>query len=179
MCLWWLVQGFILEKIMRLPGDHWTFILVSVQDSDIDLLCFPVVCLDINLCFYTEFISFYGMSKDDLSEVFWGKGIHLKRYWFPGVCIGLYGEYLFPQLMTSVFHHTFIPPFLSKQCRSSKESADHEDAQQAGASLLWRWDERVGLVAPAEEKALGRMLSTFRCLKGQERLSTNMSSDKE
>lgn len=129
MCLWWLIQGFMLEKIKRLPRDYWTSVLVGVQDSDIDLLCFPVVWLDINLCFYTEFISFYGVSREDSAEGFWGQVIHFR---FPGVCIGLYGEYLFPQLMTSVFHYTFIPPFPSKQCRSSRGcwSADHEDAEQ-------------------------------------------------
>ena len=38
----------------------------------------------------------------------------------------------------------------------SESRGGHEDAQRAGAPLLWRQGERVGVAQPGEGKALGR-----------------------
>lgn len=53
----------------------------------------------------------------------------------------MYGEYLFPQLMTSVFHYTFIPPFPSKQCRG--EDAGQQTMKMLSGLELLSYEDRM------------------------------------
>ncbi|GAB0185446.1 cAMP-dependent protein kinase inhibitor alpha [Grus japonensis] len=57
-----------------------------------------------------------------------------------------------------------IPPLSSSEASSTRQTwscwsesrGGHEDDQRAGAPLLWRQAERVGVVQPEEKKAPGR-----------------------
>lgn len=95
------------------------------------LICCVSLLSDLtSICVFTLNLSPFMVCPEKIQQRCSGEKSFIFR--FPGVCIGLYGEYLLPQLMTSVFHYTFIPPFPSKQCRFSRGcwSADHEDAPQ-------------------------------------------------